>query len=111
MSQCQNCKAMVNPKWAACLSCGAAIQADGEQNAGPVEYPVPIKMDSPILRDSVDVLLWPDRAEVEGLEYSLDEIKALKSRGPSAADLMAVHEAKKAFEGKVIQPDKTAGRN
>ena len=69
----------------------------------PVEYPVRVAMKSAILGAAVDVLLWPDRATVDGVAYSLDELAELKSRGISAADLQTVHRVKHDFEGEVIQ--------
>ena len=80
-----------------------AIQdVDGGQDTKPVEYPVEVKMDSSILGATVDVMLWPDRAEFDGVAYSNSELTDLKSRGLSAADLRAVHEVKKQFNGTVI---------
>jgi hypothetical protein len=104
MSQCQNCKAMVNQKWAVCLSCGAAIQADGGRDKpgiGPMEYPVKAKMDSSILGADVPVELWPDRAMVDGVEYSKQELADLLSRGLPAADLEMIHETKRSFDGEI----------
>ena len=102
MSQCQNCKAMVNQKWAVCLSCGVAIQADGGQDKQiPYIGPVDVVMDSAILGAAVDVILEPDQATVGGVEYSKKELADLLSRGLPAADLRAVHEVKNQFDGEV----------
>jgi hypothetical protein len=76
-----------------------AIQADGGQDTGPVA----IQMDSHILGGAVNVRLWPDRAEVAGVEYSNDELADLIKRGLPADDLRAVHEVKQAFDGKVVE--------
>jgi len=109
MSQCQKCKAIINSKWAECIACGcpidesdcsqnerAAIQAEG----GP-SFPVAMVLEGSILGAAVDVLLWPDRATVAGVEYSNDELKNLISRGLPAADLQTIHEVKKSFNGEV----------
>ena len=51
------------------------VKIMSEAEAMPVEYPVEVKMDSSILGAAVDVLLWPDRAEVQGWN-----IRLMKSR-------------------------------
>ena len=79
----------------------AIIDVDGGQDTKPVEYPVAIKMESAILGATVDLMLWPDRAEVDGVQYSNEELKNLIGRKPSAADLQTIHEAKKQFDGGV----------
>ena len=80
----------------------AIIEADGGQDSGLVEYPVAIVMKSTILGADVPVEFWPDRAEVDGVQYSNDELAELLSRGPPVADLRAVHETKKSFDGEVV---------
>ena len=67
------------------------------------QYPVEVKMESAILGAAVDVMLWPDRATVDGVEYSNDELKNLIGRKPSADDLRVVHEVKKQFNGEVTK--------
>ena len=79
-----------------------AIQdVDGGVEPMPVDYPVPIVMNSAILGAMVEVMLWPDRATVDDVEYSQDELVDLKSRGLSAADLRATHEVKRNFDATV----------
>jgi len=73
----------------------AAIQADGGQDI-PYSRPVEVVMESSILGGAVDVELWPDRAEVGGVEYSDDELKDLLSRG-LPADLRAAIKANDGF--------------
>jgi hypothetical protein len=79
----------------------AIVDADGGVESMPVEYPVEVKMESAILGATVDVMLWPDRAEVDGTIYTNKELTELKSRGLSAADLQTIHEAKKQFDGEI----------
>jgi hypothetical protein len=81
----------------------AIIDVGGGQDSGPVEYPVEVKIESAILGAAVDVMLWPDHATVDGVEYSKQELADLLSRGISAADLQTVHRVKHDFEGEVIQ--------
>ncbi len=69
-----------------------------EVDAGPVA----IKMNSGILGATVDVLLWPDKAEVDGCEYSNAELVDLLSRGISHDALREVHIIKHEFEGVVV---------
>jgi hypothetical protein len=84
----------------------AAIQADGGQDepgtGSGVSFPVAIVMDSAILGSTVDVMLWPDRAEVAGVQYSNAELVDLKSSGLPADDLRVVHRVKQTFDGVVI---------
>ena len=65
-------------------------------------FPVSVKMKSGILGIIVDVMLWPNRATVDGIGYRNDELKGLISRGLSAADILAVHNVKESFEGQVM---------
>jgi len=82
----------------------AIIDADGGQDK-TITYsgPVDMVMESSILGSSVDVILEPDQATIEGVIYSNAELMDLKSRGLSAADLRAVHEVKNQFNGEVIK--------
>ena len=73
-----------------------------EPDGDPVEYPVTIKMESAILGAAVDVFLWPDRATVDGVGYSNQELVDLKSSGLPADDLRVVNRIKKQFDGAVI---------
>ena len=57
---------------------------------------------------SMDVTLEPDRATVDGGQYSNDELADLLSRGLSAAEIQAVHETKRAFAGMVIRQGEAA---
>ena len=109
MDKCQKCKAIVNPKWTNCMACGCPIKnpdndADGGQGVPciDVEYPISVKMKSAILGRDVKVNLWPDRATVDGTEYSLSELDDLIRRKLSHEDLRTVHCVKQDFEGAVI---------
>jgi hypothetical protein len=110
MNQCPNCQAMLNPKWAECLSCGCpvgeshyaqnertAIQAEG----GP-SLPVEMVLENSILGATVPVELWPDRALVDGVSYSNEEMTDLIDRGLSAERLREIHMVKQSFEGKAL---------
>jgi hypothetical protein len=68
---------------------------------GAESYPVSVTMESAPL-GVVGVLLWPDRAIVDGCEYSNAEMTDLKSRGLSHEKLLNIHEVKRGFEGQVI---------
>jgi hypothetical protein len=61
-------------------------------------FPVTVKMESKILGKTVDVRLWPDRAKVEGVSYTINELKTLISKGYSAANIRNNHEARKRSE-------------
>lgn len=71
----------------------------GHQDNGQVE----VKMDSAILGDAVDVILEPDQAQVDGVQYSNAELVDLIGRGIAAADLRVVHRVKMEFGGEVMQ--------
>ena len=58
-------------------------------------FPVTVKMESLVLGKSVDVHLWPDRAKVENVSYTLDELRTLISKGPSPANIGNIHETRK----------------
>ena len=80
------------------------LWGDGAQNEirntgqdGPYSF----LMDSPTV-GVVNVVAYSDRAVVDGVVYALEEIRDLKTRGLSAADLREVHRVKKTFEGQVI---------
>jgi hypothetical protein len=87
----------------------AIVLVDGEPDIGPVEYPVEVKMDSSILGATVDVLLWPDRAEVDGVQYTNDELKNLLSRNRDRGTMVAAHEAKRTFGGDVLDRKQKGG--
>lgn len=91
MNHCQNCKAMVNPKWTECLSCGCSLKA-GRYH---------MTMDSAILGAGIHVELHPDQATVDGVTYQNNELKDLLSRGFAADEIRAVHEVKGTFDGEV----------
>ena len=61
-------------------------------------FPLIIKMESKVLGKSVDVHLWPDRAKVENVSYTFDELKTLLSKGLSAANIRNIHETAKRSE-------------
>ena len=59
-------------------------------------------MESAILGAAVDVELWPDRARVDDVAYSNNELADLLTMRLSADALLVAHETKKAFGGEVI---------
>ena len=61
-------------------------------------FPLIIKMESKVLGKSVDVHLWPDRAKVESVSYTIEELKALLSKSFSAANIRNIHETRKRSE-------------
>ena len=58
-------------------------------------FPVTVKMESKVLGKSIDVHLWPDRAKVENVSYTIEEIKTLLSKGFSAGNIRNIHETRK----------------
>jgi hypothetical protein len=80
----------------------AIIDVDGGVEPMPVKYPVEVKMESAILGGTADVMLWPDRATVDGVQYTNDELKDLLSRNRDRETMVAVHEAKRGFSGEVL---------
>ena len=87
----------------------AIIDVDGGVEAVPVKYPVDIKMESATLGTTVDVMLWPDRATVDGVQYTNDELKNLLSRNRDRGTMVAVHEAKRTFDGGVLDREQKGG--
>ena len=69
---------------------------------GRHSFPVVVKMESGILGAVVDVNLWPDRATVDGCQYSNQEMLDLIGLGLSAGGLWEIHSVKKSFSGTVI---------
>ena len=61
-------------------------------------FPVTVKMESAVLGKTVDVHLWPDRAKIENVSYTIDEVKSLLSKSFSAANIRNIHEARKRSE-------------
>ena len=61
------------------------------------QYPITTKMKSAIL-GSVPVKLWPDRAEVAGVQYSHAELKDFISRNLSTESLRTIHNVKQEFD-------------
>ena len=61
-------------------------------------FPVTVKMESAVLGKTVDVHLWPDRAKVENVSYTIEEMKTLLSKGFSAANIRNMHETRKRRE-------------
>ena len=98
MKHCPNCNAIYNPRWEKCAACGHSFKTDQPRT----EYPISVKMESAILGAIVNVDLWPDRATVDGVNYSLPELRDLLSRKISHDGLREVHALKQEFEGTVI---------
>ena len=65
---------------------------------GGTSFPLTTRMESKVLGKTVDVHLWPDRARVEDVNYTLDELRTLISKGSSAANIRSIHEARKRSE-------------
>lgn len=100
MRQCEQCGAVVNENWKACFSCGAKLKEI--EAAWAYQYPVVIQMKSSSLGRTVRVELWPNRATVDGAEYSNKEMMDLKNRGFSHERLREIHEVKRSFEGQAL---------
>ena len=58
-------------------------------------FPVIVKMESKVLRKTVEVHLWPDRARVENVIYTLEEMKGILSEGVSHSKMKNIHESRK----------------
>jgi len=58
-------------------------------------FPVIVKMESKVLGKTVDVHLWPDRARVENVTYTLEEMKGIISECVSQSKMKDIHESRK----------------